>query len=77
MKIPGLGYFFATKPMIASISTSHFTISRARPKGVISSTSEIWSELHENHRIRVFFKKNLMVATIATSGFTLSRARSN
>ena len=57
MKISGLGYFFETKRMVASISTSHFTLSRARPKGVTSSTSEIWSDLHENHRIRVFLRR--------------------
>ena len=50
MKISGLGYFFETKPMVASISTSHFTLSRARPNLEKSSISEICPDLHKNFR---------------------------
>ena len=75
MKISGLGHFFETNTMVASISMSYVILSRARPNGVDASNSQIWSHLPENFRIIVLFETNLMMASISMPELSLLRAR--
>ena len=55
MKISGLWYFFETNLMVPFISMSDIILSRARPKAVVASNPEIYSDLHENFGIMLFF----------------------
>ena len=72
MKFSGLRYFFETKLMVASISTSESSLSRARPKGVVASNPEIYSDLHENFGVMLFFLTNPMIASISMPELTVS-----
>ena len=58
MEIIGLCYFFDTNLMVPFISMSDLILSRARPKGVIASNPEIYSDLHENLGIMLFFDES-------------------
>ena len=44
--------------MVPFISMSDLILSRARPKGVVASNPEIYSDLHENFGLCYFFDES-------------------